>query len=107
MALSSNYYALKVQRLEKILRQKSDFKSARIAELWQFSQGHLKPEFSEKVQRGDQGKLVKNRLKTSPRLEGPKALWRRWHYRLSSMHLKCKNWKRLWGKKATSKVPEW
>ena len=60
MALSSNLYAVKVQRLEKILGQK---KSARMAKLWQFKQGHPKPAFSEKVQRGHQGKFFKNRLK--------------------------------------------
>ena len=59
MALSCNYYARKVERLEK---------------LWQFLQGHPKPAFSEKVQRGDQDKFFKNRLKSSPRLKGPTAL---------------------------------
>ena len=39
-----------------------------MAKLWQFSQGHPKPAFSEKVQRGDQGKFFKNRLKSKPRL---------------------------------------
>ena len=58
-------------------------------------QGHPKPAFSEKVQRGDQGKFFKNRLKSSPRLKGPKALWRKWHYSLISMHLNCKNWKHV------------
>ena len=38
-------------------------KSARIAKLWQFLQGHPKPVFSVKVQRGDQGKFFKNRQK--------------------------------------------
>ena len=60
MALSSNYYALKGQRLEKILGQKSGSKSSRMTKLWQFWQGHPKPAFSEKVQRGDQGKFFKN-----------------------------------------------
>ena len=53
-------------------------KSARMAKLWQFLQGHPKPAFSEKVQRGDQGKFFKNRPKRCPRLKGPKALWRKW-----------------------------
>ena len=88
MALSSNYYALKVQRLEKVLRQKSGSKSAPMAKLWQFSQGNLKPAFSEKVQMVDQGKFFKNRPKSSPRLKGPKALWRKWHYPLISMYLR-------------------
>ena len=69
----------------------NDSKSARITKLWQFSQGHPKPAFSEKVQRGDQEKFFKNRPKSSPRLKGPKALWRKWHYPLISMHLKCKD----------------
>ena len=64
----------------------SSSKTARMAKLWQFSQGHPKPAFSEKVQREDQGKFFKNRPKSSPRLEGPKALWRKWHYPLISMH---------------------
>ena len=72
--LSSIYNALKVQRLEKILAQKADPKVPDLAKLWQFSQRHPKPAFSEKVQRGDQGKFFKNRQKRGPRLKGPKAL---------------------------------
>ena len=78
-----------------------------MAKLWQFLQGHPKPAFSEKVQRGDQGKFFKNRPKSSPRLKGPKALWRKWHYPLISMHLKCKDWKRFWRKQRLQTVPEW
>ena len=89
MALSSNQYALEVQRLEKILGKKSGSKSTRIAKLWQFLQGHPKHAFSEKLQWGDQGKFFKNRPKGSPRLKGAKATWRKWHYPLIGMHLKC------------------
>ena len=60
-----------MQRLEVILAQKAASNSARMAKLWQFLQGHPKPLFSEKVQRGDQGKFFKNRLKGSPRLKNP------------------------------------
>ena len=70
-------------------------KSARMAKLWQFLQGHPKPAFSEKVQKGDQGKFFKNRPKRCPRLKGPKALWRKCHYPLNSMLLKCKDWRRF------------
>ena len=59
-----------------------------------------------KVERGDQEKLFKNRQKSSLRLKGQKALWRKWHYPLISMRLKCKNCRRFWGKKAAPKVPE-
>ena len=72
-----------------------------------FSQGHPKPAFSEKVQRGDQGKFFKNRPKSSPRLKGPKALWRKWNCPLISIHLKCKDWKRFLRKNTSLKVPEW
>ena len=30
----------------------------------------------------------------------------KWHYPLISMHLKGKDWRRFWGKKAAPKVPE-
>ena len=69
-----------------------------MAKLWQFPQGHKKPAFSEKVQMGDQEKFFKNRPKTKSRLKGPKALWRKWHYPLISMHLNCKDCKRFWRK---------
>ena len=45
-----------------------------MAKLFQFSQGHTKRAFSEKVQREDQGKFFKNRLTSSPRLKDLKAL---------------------------------
>ena len=59
-----------------------------------------------KVERGDQEKLFKNRQKSSLRLKGQKALWRKWHYPLISMRLKCKNCRRFWSKNAAPKVPE-
>ena len=104
MALSSNQYALKGQRLEKILGKKGS-KSSRMNKLWQFWQGHPKPAFSEKVQRGDQGKFFKNRPKSSPRLKGPKALCRRWHYPRTSMLLRCKDWETFWFKQRLQKFP--
>ena len=44
-----------------------------MAKLLQFLQGHPKPAFSEKVQKGDQGKFLKNRPKRCPRLKGSKS----------------------------------
>ena len=94
-------------KTEKDFGAKSSSKTAQMAKLWQFLQGHPRPAFSKKVQRGDQGKFFKNRPKSSPRLKGPKAVWRKQHYPLFSMHLKCKDWRRFWRKKADPKVPEW
>ena len=85
------------------MAQKAAPKSARMAKLLQFLQGHPKLAFSEKVQRGDQGKFFKNRPKSSPRLKGPKALWRKWHYPLISMHLDGKDWKTFWRKQRLQK----
>ena len=107
MPLSSNLYAFKVQTLKNIFAQKSGSKSARMAKLWQILRSHSKPAFSEKVQRGDQGNFFKNRQKSSPRLQGLKAIWHKWHYLPISMHLKCKDWKRFWLKKWLQRVPEW
>ena len=78
-----------------------------MAKLWQFLQCHPNLAFSENVQRGDQGKFFKNSPKGSPRLKGPKPFWRKWHYPLISMLLKCKDRTRFWCKKAAPKLPEW
>ena len=93
-----------MQRLEKILAQKAASKSARMAKLWQFSQGHPKPAFCVKVQTGDQGKFLKNPPKRSPGLKGPKAHWRKWHYRLFCTHLKCKHCRTFWRKQVVMKM---
>ena len=85
--------------------QKSGSKSARMAKLWHYLQGHPQPAFSEKVQRGDQEKFLKNRPKSSIRLKGAKALWRKWHYPRTSMHLKCKDWTRFWRKRRIQDCP--
>ena len=45
-----------------------------MAKLLQFLQGHRKPAFSEKVQRADQWKWLKNCPKSNPRLKGQNAL---------------------------------
>ena len=95
-----------MQRLEKILAQKAAPKSARMAKLLQFWQGHPKPAFSEKVQRGDEEKFFKDRSKNSPHLKKPTALWPKWHYPLISMQLKCKDWRKLRRKKKLQKCPK-
>ena len=83
----------------------SGFKSARMAKLCKFLQGHPKPAFSEKVETGDEGKFVKSRPKSSPRLKSAKALWRKKHYPLFSMRLKCKDLRRFRRKQRLQKCP--
>ena len=80
-------------------------KSDRMAEVWQFLQGHPKPAFSYKVQRGDQEKFFKNRQKSSHRLKGPKARFRKWHYPLIKMHLQIKDRRKFRRKQRLQKCP--
>ena len=94
-----------MQRLEQNFGAKGGFKSARITKLWQFSQGNPKPSFSKIVHREDQGKFFKNPPKGCLRLKGPKAHWRKWHYPVISMHLKCKDWTRFSRKQRLKKGP--
>ena len=65
--LSFYYYALKVQRLEKIFAQNASPKVQEWQSYGNFRKITQNPHFSEKVERGDQGKFFKNRPKSSPR----------------------------------------
>ena len=105
MALSSYKYALIAPRLEKIMAQNASPKVQEWQSYGKFRKVTLNPHFSEKVERGDQGKFFKNRPKSSPRLKGPKALWRKLNYTLIKMHLKCKDWKIFWRKQRLQKCP--
>ena len=91
MALSSYLHALIAPRLEKILAQNASPKVQEWQSYGKFRKVTLNPHFSEKVERGDQGKYFKNRPKSSPRLKRLKELLRKWHYSLISMRLKCKD----------------
>ena len=86
MALSSSQYAFIVQRLEKILAQKAAPKVLEWRSYGNFGKVTQNPHFLKKERRGDQGKFFKNRPKTSPRLKGPKAPWRKLHSTLITVH---------------------
>ena len=92
-------------KTEEDFGAKSSSKTARMAKLRQFSQGHPRPAFSKKGQGGDQGKFFKTRSKRSNRLKNPKALWRKWHYPLICKHLNCKDWRRFRSKQRLQKCP--
>ena len=70
-ALSCMQNADKFQRREDF-GANSGSRSARMAKLWKFSQGHPKPAISEKVERGDKGIFLKIRPKSSRRLKAHK-----------------------------------
>ena len=105
MAVSSYKYALIASRLETILAQNAAPKVPEWESYRKFRTVTLNQHFSEKVQRGDQGKFFKNRKKSSPRFKGLRALWRKWHYPLISILLKCKNWRRFRRKQRLQKCP--
>ena len=64
-----------------------------------------KPRIFWQSSKGGPREFFKNRPKKRPRLKGPKALWRKWHYPLISMHLNCKDWKTFWRKQRLQKCP--
>ena len=105
MALSSYTYALIPQRLEKILAQNASPKVQEWQSYGKFRKVTLNPHFSEKVERGDQGKFFKNRPKSSPCLKNPKALWRKLNYTLIKINLKGKDWRIFWRKQRLQKCP--
>ena len=74
MAFSSSKYALIAPRLQKILAHNAAPKVPEWQSYGKFSKVTLNPDFSEKVERGDQRKFFKNRPQSSPCLKGPKAL---------------------------------
>ena len=76
-----------------------------MAKLWQFLQGHPKPAFSEKVQREEEEKFLKNHPKSSPCLKGKKGLWGKLNYTLIKMHLKFQDLRRFWHKQWLQKCP--
>ena len=106
MALSSYKYALIAPRLEKILAQNAAPKVPEWQSYGKFRKVTLNPHFSEKEERGDQGKFFKNRQKSSPCFKGPKALWRKLNYTVIKMHLKCKD-ENILAQTAAPKVSEW
>ena len=75
-----------------------------MVKLWQFRQGHPKPAFSEKVQRGDEEKFFKDRSKNSPYLKKSTAVWPKWHYPVISMQYARLD--KIVAQKKAPKVPE-
>ena len=71
------------------------------------SQGQPKPAFSEKGQRGDQGKFLKKRPKNSPPFKGPKANWQQMSLSYNLYALKLQRLEKILAQTAAPKVPEW
>ena len=104
MALSSNLYALKLQRLEKILAQTAAPKVPNGQVMAYFARSPKTRDFWKSAKGGPKEILQKS-PESSHRLKGPKARCRKWNYPLISMLLKCKDWKRFWRKQRLQKCP--
>ena len=78
-----------------------------MAKLWQFSRGHSKPAFSEKVQREEQKKFFKNRPKSKPRLKGRKSTLAQKVLSCNYYALKGQRLEKILVPTAALKVPEW
>ena len=63
--------------------------------------------FWKSLKGGPREIFSKNRPESSPRLNGLRALWRKWHYPPICMNLKCKDWRSFWRKHRFETVPEW
>ena len=94
-----------MQGLEKILAQTAALRMPQWPSYANFCKVTQNPHFLKKWKTGHQGKFVKNRPKSSPGLKGPKAVLRKWHYLLISIHLKCKDWRRFKRKQRLKKWP--
>ena len=77
-----NLYALIVQRLEKTLAQTAATKMPEWPSYGNFCKVTQSPHFLEKCKGRTKNKFSKIAQKRNPRLEGLKALWRKWHYLL-------------------------
>ena len=87
VTLSFILYALKVQRPENILVQKADAKVPEWLSYRNSRKVTQNPHFLKKCKAGTKENFLKNGTKSSPFLKGLKALLRKWHYPLVSMHL--------------------
>ena len=88
-----------MQRLEKILAPQT---APKVPEWPSFGNFRKVTEIPHFLKKG-KGGIKKHFSKIAQKV----ALWRKWHYRLIRMHLKCKDWKRFWRKKRLQRVPEW
>ena len=74
MALSSNYYALKGQSLEKILAKTAALKVPEWPSYGNSRKVTRNPHFLKKCKRVDQENFFKNRPNSSPPVKSPKKL---------------------------------
>ena len=78
-----------------------------MAKLWQFSQGHPKAFFSEKEQRGDQGKFLKKSHKKWPSFQKPNSTLAQMALSCSLYALIVQRLEKILAQKAAPKRPEW
>ena len=107
MSLSSNLHPLITQRLKKILAQRAAPKLPEWPSYGNFCKVTQDPHFLKKCKGGTKGKFSQIAQKVALVWKAQKHSGADKNYPLFSMHLKCKDWKKVWRKKAGPKVPEW
>ena len=107
MALFSNQYALKVQRLEKFLAEKAAAKNARMAKLLQFLQGHPNPAFCKKSAQGRPRKMFQKSPKKEPKFERRKSTLAQMALSFNQYAFKLQRLKNILAQTAAPKAPEW
>ena len=77
-----------------------------MAKLWQFSQGHPKAPFCEKVQRGAPREIFQKSPKKKPSFERPKSTLAQMALSSNLYALKVQRLQKIFVQKAAPKVPE-
>ena len=77
-----------------------------MAKLWKFSQGHPKPAFSEKVQRGGPREIFQKSPNKTPSFERPKSTLAQMALPSYKYALKVQRLEKILVQKAAPKVPE-
>ena len=94
-----------MQRLKRIFAQTAAPKLPEWPSYNNFGKVTQNPPFLKKCKGGTKGNFTKIAQKVALVWKGPKALWRKWHYPSTSMHLNCKEWKKFWCNQRLQKCP--
>ena len=94
-------------KTEEDFGTKSSSKTARMAKLWQFWQGHPKPAFSKKSSKKGPKEIFQKSPKKQPSLERSKSTLAQMALSPNQYALKVQKLETILAQKAAPKVPEW
>ena len=94
-----------MQRLEKIFAQTAALKVPEWPSYGNFPTVTQNPHFLKKWKGGTKANFSKIAQNDALAEKAQKALWRKWHYPVIIMHLKCKDWRRFRRERQLQKCP--